>query len=88
MFVANAPQLFFFIQPIRPLFFSITVVVPGLQIASFSRAEATATATKTSLENKHLGNDDYFAIIVSSSHPLLLIEHAANGLVEEPLKLI
>ena len=31
-------------------------------------------------ENKHLGNGDYFVIIVSSSHPLLLTEHAANGL--------
>ena len=38
------------------------------------------------LENRHLGNDDYFVIISSSSHPLLLTEHAANGLVEAPLK--
>ena len=45
-----------------------------------------ATATKTSLENKHLGNGDYFVIIAYSSHPLLLTEHAANGLVEPPLK--
>ena len=35
-----------------------------------------ATATKTSLENKHLGNGDYFEIIASRSHPLLLTEHA------------
>ena len=36
---------------------------------------------------KHLGNDgDYFVIITSSSHPLLLTEHAANGLVEAALK--
>ena len=38
------------------------------------------------LENRHLGNDDYFAFIASSSHPLLLTEHAANGLLEAPLK--
>ena len=43
-------------------------------------------ATKTSLENKHLGNCDNFEIISSSSHPLWLTEHAANGLVEAPLK--
>ena len=47
-----------------------------------------ATATKASLENKHLGNGDYIVIIASSSHPLLLREHAANGLVEAPLKFI
>ena len=28
----------------------------------------------------------YFVIIASSSHPLLLTEHAANGLVEALLK--
>ena len=44
------------------------------------------TATKTSLENKHLGNGDYFVIIASFSHPLFLIEHAETGLVEAPLK--
>ena len=38
----------------------------------------------TSLENSHLGNGDYFVIIVSSSPPLLVTEHAANGLVEAP----
>jgi len=43
------------------------------------------TATKTSLENKHLGNGDYFVIIASSSHPLLT-ECAASGLEEVPLK--
>ena len=43
--------------------------------------------TKTWLENKHLGNDgDYSVIATSSSHPLLLTEHAANGLVEAPVK--
>lgn len=45
-----------------------------------------AMATKTSLENKPLGNGDYFAITNSSSHPLFLTEHAANGPVEAPLK--
>ena len=30
-------------------------------------------------------NADYF-VIVSSSHPLLLNEHVANGMVEAPLK--
>ena len=45
-----------------------------------------ATATKTSLESKHLGNGDYLVIIASSSHPLLLTELAAYGLVEAPLK--
>ena len=33
------------------------------------------TATKTSLENKHLGKSDYFVINAFSSHPLLLTEH-------------
>ena len=43
--------------------------------------------TKTWLENKQLGNDgDYSVIATSSSHPLLLTEHAANGLVEAALK--
>ena len=48
----------------------------------------TTTATKTSLEKKYLGNGDYFVIIASSSHTLLLTEHAANGPgpVEAPLK--
>ena len=41
---------------------------------------------KTSHENKHLGNGDYFVIIAFSSHPLLLTEHAANGLVQAPFK--
>ena len=51
-------------------------------------AKTTATAAKTSLENKHLANGDYFQIIASSSHPILLKEHAAKGQVEAPLKLI
>ena len=45
-----------------------------------------ATATKTSLENKHLGNGDYFVIGACSSRPLFLTEHIANGVVEAPLK--
>jgi len=43
-------------------------------------------AKEINKNNKHLGNGDYFAIIHSSSHPLLLTEHAANGLVEASLK--
>ena len=35
---------------------------------------------------KHLGNSDYLVIIASSSNSLLLTEHAANGLIEAPLK--
>ena len=50
------------------------------------RQQRTATARKTSLENTHLGNGDYFVIIASSSRPFLLTEHAANGLVGAPLK--
>jgi len=46
----------------------------------------SATSTKTLLENKHLRNGDYFVIITSSSQPLFLTEHAANELVEAPLK--
>ena len=41
---------------------------------------------RTGNENKQLGNVNYFVIIAPSSHPLLLTEHAANGLVEAPLK--
>jgi len=33
-----------------------------------------------------MGNGDYFVIIAASLHPLLLTEHAANGLVEAHLK--
>ena len=50
------------------------------------RAATTATATKTSLENKHLENGDYFVTIAFSSHPLLLTENAENGLLEASLK--
>ena len=41
---------------------------------------------QTSFENKRLGNGDNFVVISSSLHPLLLTEHAANWLVEAPLK--
>ena len=41
---------------------------------------------KNLLEDKHLEKGDYFVIIASCSHPLLLTEHAANWLVEAPLK--
>ena len=37
---------------------------------------------KKKLENKHLGNGDYFVLMASSSHPLLSEEYAANGPVE------
>ena len=46
----------------------------------------TATETKRSLKNKHLGSGDYFVIMASSSHPLLVTEGAGNGLIEAPLK--
>ena len=49
-------------------------------------AATTEMAKKTSLENKRLRNGDYFAIIAYPSRPLLLTEHATNGLVEAPLK--
>ena len=45
-----------------------------------------ATAMKTTLENKHLGNGYSFVIIACSSHPLLLTKHAAIGLAKAPLK--
>ena len=45
-----------------------------------------ATATKMSIRNEHSGNCNYFVVIASSSHPLLLTEHAGNGLVEAPVK--
>ena len=50
------------------------------------KQQTRAKATKNSLENKHLGNGDYFLIIASSSRTLLLTEHAASGLVEGQLK--
>ena len=49
------------------------------------KAETTAKARKTSLENKHLRNGDYFDNCFSL-HPLFLTEHAVNGLVEALLK--
>ena len=35
---------------------------------------------QTSFENRRLGNGVYFVVIASSFHPLMLTEHAANGL--------
>ena len=49
-------------------------------------AATMVTAMKTLFENKHLENGKCFVIVVSSSHPLLLIEHAKSGLVKAPLK--
>ena len=46
-----------------------------------------AMTIKTPFENiVHLGSGDYFAVIASFWHPLLLTELAANGLVEASLK--
>lgn len=53
-----------------------------------AEAAKTATSAKTSLENKHLGNDDCVVFIASSSHPLLLSEHVASGPVEASLNLV
>ena len=59
------------------------------RISMFSRDEVegnieiTDTSTKTRPENKPLRNGDYFVIIASSTNPLLLTEHAANGLKEK-----
>ena len=54
-----------------------------------AEAATKAKATKTSLENKHLGKLWPFCdYIASSPYPLWLTEHAANGLVEAPLKQI
>ena len=44
----------------------------------------TATAAKTSLKNKQLRNSDYFAIIASCSHSILMTNYAKNGLVAAP----
>ena len=33
----------------------------------------------TTFKNKHLRNDDYFAIIAFCSHSILLTNHAKNG---------
>ena len=38
----------------------------------------TAAADETSLKNKHLCNDDYFAIIAFCSHSILLTNYAKN----------
>ena len=38
-----------------------------------------ATGTKACLDNKHLCIGDYFAIIFSCSHSILLTNYATNG---------
>lgn len=43
-----------------------------------SSLKAAMMAIKMSLENKHLGNGDYFVMIASSLPPLMLTEHSAN----------
>lgn len=48
-------------------------------------AMMTAALRKTSLENEHLRNCDYFAIIPSFSHSTILAKYATNGLVCAPL---
>ena len=45
-----------------------------------------AMTAKASFQSKHLRNGDYFVIIASSFHPLLLTERATNGLIEVPSK--
>ena len=49
---------------------------PTPTIGSFSELKQQRRQQQ---RNKELGNGDYFVIIVSSSDPLLLREHAANG---------
>ena len=53
---------------------------PTMILASFnlSSLKAAMMAIKMSLENKQLGNGDYFVVISSSLPPLLLTEHSAN----------
>ena len=48
----------------------------------------TATTRKTLLENKHLCNCNYFAIIPSCSHFTMLAKNATTGLVCAPLNFI
>ena len=60
--------------------FNVTLLIKEL------KQQTTATATKESLENKHLGNGACIVIITFSLHPLFLTEQAANTLVEAPLK--
>ena len=46
----------------------------------------TVMARKTSLENKHLRNCDYFAIISSCSHFTMLAKNPITGLVFAPYR--
>ena len=44
-----------------------------------SLSSKSVTETKISLKNKNLGNAGYFAIIASSSHPILLTAFKSTG---------
>ena len=57
---------------------------------SHNRARLLDTALKFFFPVLQISSPDHleFFIIAYSSHPLLLTEHAANGLVEAPVKLI
>ena len=55
---------------------ALSLTLPSSDLKLTIYEAMTATATNTSFENKHLENGDYFAIISSSSHPLL---SAADG---------
>ena len=68
---------------LRNMFSESTPTRSLLEVNVTSR-NVTATATKTSLENKHLRNGNFCL----TSHPLLLTGHAGNGLVQPPLKRI
>ena len=48
-----------------------------------------ATESKTSLGNEHFSNDDYFVIITSCSHSILLAKYTTNwSMVGAPLRQI
>ena len=72
--------------------FSESTPTRSLLEVNVTSRNVTATATKTSLENKHLRNGNFcdycFFLASSSSHPLLLTGLAGNGLVQPPLKRI
>ena len=54
-----------------------TIVLHALHVHfSFFDISKTLMATKTSLENKHLGNGDYFVIISSSSVASFIVDRA------------
>jgi len=62
------------------------MALPGVLRRSLSSNDGNGNGTKTSLDNKRFGNGDYFSLIASSSHPLLMTGQAARGLVEALLK--